>query len=47
MDSSVKADESQSSSLTRYDGNKLFEKIVYFASGSIGEDVSSIIPIML
>lgn len=44
MNSSVKSDETQSSSLTRYDDNKLFEKIVYFASGSIGEEVSSTIP---
>lgn len=40
MDTSVKADESRNSSMPR-DGDsklKLFEKIVYFASGSIGDE---------
>lgn len=43
MDTSVKADEVQNSSLPRDGDNKLklFEKIVYFASGSIGDEVST------
>lgn len=41
MDSSIKADEAQGSSLPRDGDNNLFEKIVYFTSGSIGEEVSS------
>lgn len=44
MDSSVKSDEISSSSLQRDEDSKLklFEKIVYFASGIIGDEVSSI-----
>lgn len=44
MDSSVKSEEISSSSLQRDEDNKpkLFEKIVYFASGIIGDEVSSI-----
>ncbi|XP_060863995.1 PAX-interacting protein 1 isoform X2 [Metopolophium dirhodum] len=40
MDTSVKADESRNSSMPRDGDNKLklFEKIVYFASGSIGDE---------
>lgn len=42
MDTSVKTEEAQNSSLPRDGDNKpkLFEKIVYFASGSIGNEVS-------
>jgi len=42
MDTSVKADESQNSSMPRDGDNKLklFEKIIYFASGSISDEVS-------
>jgi len=42
MDTSVKTEESRNSSMTRDGDNKLklFEKIVYFASGSIGDEVS-------
>jgi len=42
MDSSVKVDESQNSSMQGDGDNKLklFEKIVYFSSGSIGDEVS-------
>jgi len=42
MDTSVKVDESQNSSMQRDGDNKLklFEKIVYFSSGSIGDEVS-------
>jgi len=42
MDTSVKTEEAQNSSLPRVGDNKpkLFEKIVYFASGSIGNEVS-------
>lgn len=44
MDSSAKGDEAQSSSRSRDGGNKykLFERIVYFTSGSIGDEVSVI-----
>lgn len=42
MDSSVKSDEISSPSLQRDEDNKLFEKIVYFASGIIGDEVSSV-----
>lgn len=43
MDTSVKTEEAQDSSLPRDGDNKLklFEKIVYFASGSIGNEVST------
>lgn len=43
MDTSVKTEEAQNSSLPRDGDNKLklFEKIVYFASGSIGNEVST------
>jgi len=43
MDTLVKADESQNSSMLRDGDNKikLFEKIVYFSSGSIGDEVST------
>lgn len=42
MDTSVKVDESQNSTMQRDGDNKLklFEKIVYFSSGSIGDEVS-------
>lgn len=45
MDSSIKSDEILNSSLQRDEDNKLklFEKIVYFASGIIGDEVSSIL----
>jgi len=43
MDTSVKTEEAQNSSLPQDGDNKLklFEKIVYFASGSIGNEVST------
>lgn len=44
MDSSGKVDDAQSFSSSRDGDNnrpKLFEKIVYFASGSIGDEVSA------
>lgn len=43
MDTSVKADESRNTSMPRDGDNKLklFEKIVYFASGSISDEVST------